>query len=158
MDPYEMNEIIIWDRPFRLMETIVDEIYQIFDIYGLIKYPVFFYSRQLQLLKYFENRFNLHNDDYLIILDYVHQLEGIPVGLYLTTRNSSYILLVLIILYIKMYDDTYYLNSYFAKSFKVDLKILNRTECALLKQLNLFIHPISSHPSSLTEKISGDIL
>jgi hypothetical protein len=146
MDPYETESIAIWERPFNLMETIVDEIYQIFDLHGLIPHPVFFYSRQLKLLNMFESRFNLHNDDYLVILDYVHQLVDIPVGYYLTTRNSSYILLVLIILYIKMYDDTYCLNSFFAKCFKIDLKLLSKTEYALFQHLDLY------------EKFSGGIL
>lgn len=127
-----------WERPFNLKETIVDEMYQILDLQGAISSPEVFYRKQVKLLQFFENRVGLDSSDFMYVLDYVRQLERIPVGFYLTTQNTSYILLVLLILYLKMYDDTYYYNSLYSKWFKIDLRVLNKTEYALSRHLRLF--------------------
>lgn len=148
-----MDSLDIWERPLNLLETIVDEMYQILELHGTISSPETFCNKQLKVLQFFETRVNLILEDFLCVLDYVRQLENIPVKFYLTTQNSAYILLTLIILYLKMYDDIYYYNSLYVKWFKIKLTVLNETEYSLFRHLRLF-----GHIPRRKRKISDDIV
>ena len=82
-------------------------------------------------------RFN--SSDWVSIALYIDRLSEIPSQYFLNDRNSSYILLALIILHQELYDDWYYSNGFFIRMARINGQILYATEIAILFNIHLVI-------------------
>lgn len=123
----------------QLLCTIVNEMFEIISVCLPIRNPLFFYTKQKRLLSYFIRYFGFTIDDFIAILIYVHRLSFAPTQQFINISDYNYLLLVILILYCKMYNDCYYRNSFYAKWTMIDLNVLNRTEVAVLPHLSLWI-------------------
>lgn len=82
---------------------------------------------------------NLTSTDFICILIYMKRLSKVKLEYYLTNQNINYILLVIIILYDKMYNDFSYENTFYSKTVQANTSIINWTELMILRSIRLFI-------------------
>jgi hypothetical protein len=98
-----------------------------------------FIERHQTFLKVLMSYIGFNETDLKALLLYVNRLLKIPKEVYLDKCNCNYVLLCLVVMYMKMYYDHYYSNAYFCQIFKTKLKVLNATEGRLINKLDLFI-------------------
>lgn len=128
-----------------LINQIVDQMAQLVQPDNL----AYFGERQrLLLMKCMRNKHAIllqegymAHGDLVNLLIYVERLAKVPSHKYLLPDNKNHILLALILLYIKMYDDTYYTNTYYSVWTQINVESLNRTEFRLFSCLELYITP-----------------
>lgn len=120
---------------------IIDNLYQLINSYiDISKYQPTFKETSLHLLSKLHNKcFNISHDDLINIMIYIDRLTQKSPVLFINILNIDYILLVIVMLYIKMYDDHWYINSSYAQWTGLDLKIINQTEIDILTHISLFI-------------------
>lgn len=120
---------------------IIDDMYQLINSYiNIRKYKWLFRERQGYLLSKLRNKyFNMSNNDLIVIMIYIERLKNISPSLFINQSNVSYILLSIIMLYFKMYDDQWYANTFYADWTRLDLRILNHTERNIFDNISLFI-------------------
>lgn len=120
---------------------IIDNLYQLVNSYiDIGKYQPTFKETNLHLLSKLHNKcFNISHDDLISIMIYIDRLTQKSPTLFINIVNIDYILLVIVMLYIKMYDDHWYINSSYAQWTGLDLKIINQTEIDILTHISLFI-------------------
>jgi hypothetical protein len=87
-------------------------------------------------------------NEWVAIDIYLDRLSTVDPEIFIKKNNYHYILLAMIILHLKMYDDTYYENSFYSRWTHSNLSILNRTEMRLFRCLPLMITPeqFEQHP------------
>ena len=113
-----------------------------------------FISTQRELLRRLCICVKCTTDDWIAIVIYLDRLSSIELKSFLQKSNYQYILLVLVILYLKMYDDTYYDNSFYSQWTSSDLMVLNLTEERLFKCFPLLI--TSDQFSQKMAELAGD--
>jgi hypothetical protein len=123
----------------KLIYDITTQCYLLIDKYQSIQSPISFHKRQVNLLKWFIKYFNFTIDDLVAILIYTNRLSEIPPIKFMNPNNGNYILLALIVLYCKMYNDKFYQNSYYANITHIKVNDLNLTEKKLLCCMSLYI-------------------
>lgn len=123
----------------QLLCIIVNESCKIINLCMPIRNPLIFRKKQKKMLSYFVRYFGFTIDDFINILIYVNRLSFVPIHQFINVETCGYILLVILILYCKMYNDCYYLNSFYANWTMSDVNVLNKVEIALLQHLSLFI-------------------
>lgn len=96
--------------------------------------------KQKNMLFYIARNWNEFTiEDFMGILIYMERLRTIWNETYLNRQNMSYILLVIIVLYAKMYHDDVYDNVYYCQATKTDLEIFNYTERMIFRSLRMVI-------------------
>lgn len=123
----------------QVISTIVDELYTMLDKYVFIDSEKEFCRKQTSLLNKFRDYYKFEPGDFNVVLEYLRRLKKVKPQHYLTDRNYSYVLLVLVILYNKMYDDALHLNAHYAKWTCTNIHILNQTERDIFRNIRLSI-------------------
>jgi hypothetical protein len=127
---YEQYSNYIIDRTYQLINSYID----------ISKYQWLFRERQCHLLNKLRNKcFNMTHHDLINIIIYIDRLWEIPPSLFMNQTNVSYILLAIVILYFKMYDDRWYANSFYADWTRIDIRIINQTESDIFDNISLYI-------------------
>lgn len=95
-------------------------------------YPLVFYRNQQKLLRICHYYLKFNEIDFIGILSYVERFASCGHHTYVTCDNKHYLLLMIVILYSKMYQDYNYENSYYAKLTKTQINVLNQLELSML--------------------------
>lgn len=133
-----MDHNEIYDR---YASYVVDQTYQLINSSVTISgYKMQFMERQKCLLNKLQHHyFKMTKRDLVAILIYIERLKSSKSKSFIRMVNISYILLALVILYLKMYDDKWYANSFYANWTHLDLRTLNDIEKNICDNITLFI-------------------
>ena len=122
----------------RLFNHIISQLYQLASPHLERCYIHSFLTKQRALLVSVNRYLAFELGDFEVLVTYLDRLRASHTT-FINHTNISYILLALIILYTKMYDDTYYKNSFYAGWTQVNLTILNRIEWDIFKTISLWV-------------------
>jgi hypothetical protein len=100
---------------------------------------VIFARTQRKLLEMIRKYAKFTYHDFIAVLIYVDRLFAVPPEKFLNQRSYNRILLILIILYSKMYNDHYYSDAFYGRLTMTNIHHLREIQCDVLANLPLFI-------------------